>query len=75
MAFTFRIGPILSARDSIRVPHPAEQNGAWLWLRRTSTADNEPCDARSIIASREDPQLGETPRAIDGWLQFTPTRK
>jgi len=75
MAFTFRTGPILAARDSIRIPRPAEQNGDWLWLRRTNTNAADPCDARTIIESSEVPQLSETPRAIDGWLRFTPTKK
>ncbi|MFL6246705.1 MAG: hypothetical protein ACJ74H_11810 [Thermoanaerobaculia bacterium] len=65
MAFTFRTGPILSARDSIRIPRPAEQHGDWLWLRRTG-------DARSIIDVTEDPKLEERVRALDGWLKFTP---
>jgi hypothetical protein len=73
MAFTFRTGPILSTRDSIRLPRPAEQQGDWLWLRRSSTSPAEPCDTRSIIEGSEEPRLTERPRAIDGWLQFTPS--
>lgn len=75
MAFTFRTGPILSARDSIRIPRPAEQHGDWLWLQRTSTGKDDPCEARSIIDVTEEPKLGERARALDGWLKFTPAKK
>jgi len=72
MAFTFRTGPVLSTRDTIRVPPPAEHHGEWMWLRKTSTADAEPCEAHSIVAANEEPKLTERPRALDGWLKFTP---
>lgn len=75
MAFTFRTGPILAARDSIRIPRPAEQHGDWLWLQRTSTNKEDPCEARSIIDATEEPKLGERARALDGWLKFTPARE
>ena len=32
---TFRTGPLLTDRDVVRIPAPAESNGTWSWLHQT----------------------------------------
>lgn len=71
MAVTFRIGPLLTDLQAIRLPVPAAQSGTWSWIRVTApgptyeTDGVVPADARARFP--DDP-----PHLVDGWLQFTP---
>ncbi|MCW3848871.1 hypothetical protein OF829_16665 [Sphingomonas sp. LB-2] len=74
MGVTFRVGPILTQWDTIRMPVPAEQNGSWAWMRHTG-AGTDPTDweTDAIVTADAKARLpGKPPRLIDGWLQFTP---
>jgi hypothetical protein len=76
MAVTFRIGPLLTDLQAIRMPFPAERNGIWNWIRATGPDQRKdfevddiiPADARARFAAKP-------PHLIDGWLKFTPKSK
>jgi hypothetical protein len=73
MAVTFRVGPALTQSSMIRLPLPAEQNGAWSWIRRSGTGPTD-WEVDTIVAANAVPRLADTPPSlIDGWLKFTPT--
>ncbi|MBV9278833.1 MAG: hypothetical protein JOZ41_02010, partial [Chloroflexi bacterium] len=67
MAYTFRAGPILTARDAIRVPRPAEDKGTWSWFDRVLNAATPltPADANARISPTAS-------QGKEGWLKFTP---
>jgi hypothetical protein len=74
MAVTFRTGPVLTDPLTMRLPFPAEQNGAWNWIRRTGTGTT-PADFEvdSIVPANAQARLGDAPpHLVDGWLKFVP---
>jgi hypothetical protein len=72
MAMTFRIGPVLTQPDSIRLPYPGERHGTWTWIRRTGPGATD-WEIDSIVPANAQARLADTPpHLIDGWLQFTP---
>ena len=69
IAVTFRIGPVLTDPETIRMPLPAEIKGAWSWVRRTGPTvwKEDP-----VVNATEDAQLSPTPAHIsEGWLKVT----
>jgi hypothetical protein len=74
MGVTFRVGPVLTAHDTVRMPVPAEQNGSWAWMHHTG-AGTDPADweTDAIVTADASARLADKPpRLMDGWLQFTP---
>lgn len=74
MGVTFRVGPVLTASDTIRMPVPAEQNGSWAWMRHTG-AGTDPGDweTDAIVTADATARLADKPpRLMEGWLKFTP---
>jgi hypothetical protein len=66
---------VLTQTDTIRIPFPAEQHGAWSWIRRLGIG-NTPADWEidPIVAANAQARLADTPpRLLDGWLKFKPT--
>lgn len=66
MAVTFRIGPILTDPNNIRMPYPDEIKGNWSWLRKTGPtvwqeSDITPADDRAQLSNR-------TLNVEEGWL-------
>jgi hypothetical protein len=71
----FRTGPLLSDPKSIRVPRPAENNGAWNWVSfqppvvkgNVGTYLQQP-----PIPATGTARLGDLPALNEGWMQFSP---
>jgi hypothetical protein len=76
MGVTFRVGPVLTQSDVVRLPIPAERDGSWTWIRHTGPGTG-PADWEidQIVAADGAARLADTPpRLIDGWLKFTPNK-
>lgn len=74
MGVTFRVGPVLTQPDTVRMPVPAEKNGTWAWMRHIG-AGTDPADweTDAIVTADASARLADKPpRLMDGWLQFTP---
>ena len=72
IAVTFRIGPLFTQPDAVRLPLPAEHNGAWAWIRHIGPGATD-WEVDPIIAADATARLPDAPpRLMDGWLQFTP---
>jgi hypothetical protein len=74
MTITFRTGPLLTDPSTIRLPRPAENNGAWGWVayqpgvaEGAGTYQQQP-----IIAADGTARLGDPTGVSEGWLQFAP---
>ena len=70
IAPTFRFGPVLVDPARVRLPLAREIAGAWSWAHRVDEAtwSEEPV----VDAANETAAIGETVRAMEGWLRFTP---
>ena len=69
MSVTFRVGPILSNPETIRMPLPAEIQGNWSWVRKTGLTV---WDESPIVAAVPEPKLSHTPSEIqEGWLKLS----
>ena len=69
MSVTFRIGPVLSDPETIRMPLPSEIRGGWSWVRRTGATvwAEDP-----IVNATDDALLPDTPAEItEGWLKLS----
>ncbi|MFT3714062.1 MAG: hypothetical protein QM817_40895 [Archangium sp.] len=68
LAVTFRMGPLLSDPEAIRMPLPAEIKGRWSWVHRVDPTNwkTEP-----IESPNTGPRLDPRPvRIVDGWLRL-----
>jgi hypothetical protein len=70
IAPTFRFGPVLVDPARVRLPLGREVAGTWSWAHRVDEAtwSEEPV----VDAANETAAIGETVRAMEGWLRFTP---
>ncbi|MCP4427245.1 MAG: hypothetical protein GY803_22380 [Chloroflexi bacterium] len=69
ISITFRIGPVLSDPETIRMPLPAEIKGGWSWVRRTSATVWQ---VDPVVNETDDAQLSATPAHItEGWLKLS----
>jgi hypothetical protein len=70
LAVTFRMGPLLSDPEVIRMPLPAEIAGRWSWVHRVDPANWQ---TEKIENPRVGPRLDPRPvRAVEGWLRLEP---
>jgi hypothetical protein len=67
LAYLFRSGPFITSPDEIRLPRPAERDGAWAWFDRVKQAQSTitPADGSVKFATT-------SPIVKEGWLKFTP---
>ncbi len=71
MAVTFRVGPVLTDPQAVRLPFPAERHGTWSWVQRPSPGGDPEVDG--IVRADDGARLPDTPpRLIEGWLKLTP---
>lgn len=69
MSVTFRIGPLLTDPQTIRMPLPAEIKGGWSWIHRT---DATTWDEKPAINETAEAHLSATPAEIqEGWLKLS----
>jgi hypothetical protein len=75
MAVTFRIGPLLTDLQAIRLPVPAQHSGTWAWIRATAPGTPSPTyETDGVIPADARARFpAQPPHLVDGWLQFTPT--
>ncbi|MEM1204510.1 MAG: hypothetical protein AAGN66_14860 [Acidobacteriota bacterium] len=67
MKATFRVGPILTDVERIKMPLPAEVEGRWSWLARKDIVSFE--DERPVTVDNRVNRLDPTPPLLtDGWL-------
>jgi hypothetical protein len=72
MAVTFRIGPLLTDPEAIRMPLPAERQGEWTWIRRTGTGSTD-WRRDVVLSADQQARLSDLPpHLMDGWLKFIP---
>ena len=68
MSVTFRVGPILSNPETIRMPLPSEIQGNWTWVRKTGLTV---WDESAVVDAVPEPKLSHTPSQIqEGWLKL-----
>ena len=70
MAVNFRIGPLLTDPQQLRMPLPAEIRGSWTWIERhglTLWTETVPDGANSTVATFSDTPLQLT----QGWLKLS----
>jgi hypothetical protein len=71
MAVTFRIGPLLTDLQTIRLPVPTARSGTWSWIRATAPGPTYETDG--VLAADARARFPDTPpHLVDGWLAFTP---
>lgn len=70
LAPTFRFGPVLVDPQRIRLPVAREIAGTWTWAHRID--ESAWSESEVIDAAAETAAIGETVRAHEGWLRFTP---
>ncbi len=69
ISITFRIGPILSNPETIRMPLPSEIQGNWSWVRKSGLTV---WDERPVVDAVPEPKLTHTPAQIqEGWLKLS----
>ena len=69
MSVTFRVGPILSNPETIRMPLPSEIQGNWSWVRKTGLTV---WDESPVVDAVPEPKLSHTPSTIqEGWLKLS----
>jgi hypothetical protein len=67
MAYLFRAGPFLTSPDAVRLPRPAENQGAWTWFDKVLNT------TAALAQADEQVRLPITPPLVkEGWLKFTP---
>ncbi|WP_038462884.1 hypothetical protein [Candidatus Odyssella acanthamoebae] len=68
MEVSFRVGPLLTDSDAIRIPKLSEQNGQWCWIQHSnsSTWTVQPLTKASALARLPD----APPRFLEGWLRL-----
>ena len=68
ITLTFRVGPVLTDPETVRMPLPAEIRGNWSWVRRT----NATVWKEDIIAKETDQaKLSDTSATFtEGWLKL-----
>lgn len=68
MDVTFRVGPLLTEANKIRMPLPAELHGSWSWLEKTGVnlAPGPPIEPLSEAVTLNDPP----PIIREGWLKL-----
>ncbi|PCJ46306.1 MAG: hypothetical protein COA99_02990 [Moraxellaceae bacterium] len=69
MSITFRIGPVLTNPETVRMPLPSEIQGNWNWVRKTGlTVWQE----SPVVDAVPEPKLSHTPAQIqEGWLKLS----
>ena len=69
MEATFRVGPLLTPPDAVRMPLPAELHGSWSWIERTGVhlAPGQPIAPLSEAVVLDEPP----PLVREGWLKLT----
>ena len=74
MMLTFRTGPVLTDPATIRMPRPAENNGAWAWVGYQPENGGQAASypQQAIIAANASARLGDPTGVSEGWLQFAP---
>ncbi len=74
MTITFRTGPLLTDPRAIRIPRPAENNGAWNWVsyQAPTSGSTGTYVQQPPIPSSGAARLGDTAALNEGWLQFAP---
>jgi hypothetical protein len=69
LSLTFRVGPVLTDPETIRMPLPSEISGGWSWIRRTGVTVWQ---EDAVVDATQDAMLGKTPTLItEGWLKLT----
>jgi len=69
MDITFRIGPLLSDRDTLQVPLPGNVSGIWSWVFQPDVTGWEEDTDLSTVDSKA--QLAGKPKHInEGWLKI-----
>lgn len=70
IAPTFRFGPVLRDPNQIRMPIPADIEGAWTWTHR---ADVDRWAEEEVVHAGQEALLSPDPVvATEGWLKFRP---
>lgn len=83
MAVTVRTGPVLTDALAVTIPAPAELNGEWSWVQRTTPVPSgwtnadwtNPAGWTTGPIVNADPQARSPdapPRLLEGWLKLTP---
>jgi hypothetical protein len=68
MSYLFRAGPFLTSPNAVRIPRPAERQGAWAWY------DNVIQTTTPLQQADANVRLSTIPPLIkEGWLKFTPS--
>ena len=73
LTYTFRIGPVLTDADAVRMPLPAEITGGWSWVRRVNvtTWQEDP-----VVKATQDALLPDAPAMLsEGWLKLSGANK
>lgn len=66
---TFRVGPVLTDPEAVRMPLPAEIRGRWSWVSRSSPTVWQEVD---VATATDDAILGDKPTVIsEGWLKLS----
>jgi hypothetical protein len=64
IAYLFRVGPILTPPDDLRIPRPTERRGRWSWFDHLGgKTPIAPADQNATLPSTP-------PRAVEGWLKL-----
>ena len=69
MSMTFRVGPVLTDPETIRMPLPTEIPGNWSWVNRTGpTVWQE----GTVVTATDDAKFGDEPAMFtEGWLKLS----
>jgi len=69
ISMTFRVGPVLSDPETIRMPLPGEITGNFSWVRKTGLTVWE---ESPVVGAVPEPKLSTTPSQInEGWLKLS----
>ncbi|HVG00702.1 MAG TPA: hypothetical protein VND68_12755, partial [Chloroflexia bacterium] len=67
---TFQTGPIIADPGTLRIPQPAESQGAWAWLQPVAAPTDWEVD--QIVDADDQARLPDTQLQLrEGWLQLT----
>ncbi|HEY0407741.1 MAG TPA: hypothetical protein VGC89_18545, partial [Pyrinomonadaceae bacterium] len=70
MEVTFRIGPVLTDEDKIRMPLPAISRSDWTWIRQTGVTVWQ--SESDIGQTSPTARLSDTPMSVrEGWLKLS----
>ncbi|NOY62874.1 MAG: hypothetical protein GXP10_06960, partial [Gammaproteobacteria bacterium] len=69
MSMTFRVGPVLTDPETVRMPLPSEIPGNWSWINRTGPTVWQ--EGR-VVTATDDAKFGDEPAMFtEGWLKLS----